>query len=438
MNHPAGRAPRVVLLAAKNLTYNTRVHRQAASLARAGWRVTVAALAPPVATLRAQAPEVDYLTVTLPHPLQALRRRFRRGAAEPANAPGTTDASAASPRADGVALRAVRALVLPWADLITRKLFARACVQVLGDRRFDVVQAHDSPALRAAFAVAGRSGAPVVYDGVEAVEGRATFARGRLARALRKLESWLEARMIRRADLVLTIGPGLGAWMQARYRIAMPRVLRNCREWQPACDDRRLREACALGVEERLVLSANSIVPDAGIEQLIDALPLLPASVHLALLGPVRDAAYRRALEAHAAARGVGARLHFPPPCAADEVVAMFAGADVGVIALQNTRQNHYLALPNRLFEMIMARLPLVVADLPDLAGVVMAFELGERCDERDSRSLAAALARVLEPQRHAALRAHLEIAASTLNWEREAHDYDGWLRALLPAHANH
>lgn len=426
----AADAPRIVLLAAKDLTFNTRVHRQAATLARAGWRVTVAALAPPVAELRAQAPTVDYLTLRLPHPLQALSRRLSPPRAEHV-ARGVGEApGAARPPAT---LDWLRRLALPWGELITRVLFARACLAALGEQPCDLVQAHDSPALRAACALARRHGARLVYDGVEVVDGRAVFARGALARALRRCESWYEARLIRRADLVITIGPALQAWMTRRYGIAPPRILRNCREWQPSSRDRRLRELCALPDDARLVLFANSIAPDAGIEVLIDALALLPADVHVALLGPLRDPAYRAALLAHAARRGVEARLHLPPPCRADQVVSMFAGADVGVIPLQNTRANHYLALPNRLFEMIMARLPVVVAAFPDLAALVSEHDIGLACACDDPARVAQALEAVLTQARHAALGARLEAAARELCWEREAAGYPDWLAALLP-----
>ena len=428
----AADAPRIVLLAAKDLTFNTRVHRQAATLARAGWRVTVAALAPPVAELRAQAPDVHYLTLRLPHPLQALGRRLAPQRA--AGVPQTALPAAPSAPRPPAPLGWLRRLALPWGELITRLLFARACLAALGGQPCDVVQAHDSPALRAACALARRHRARLVYDGVEVVDGRAVFARGALARALRRCESWYEARLIRRADLVITIGPALQAWMTRRYGIAPPRLLRNCREWQPASHDRRLRAQCALPDDARLVLFANSIAPDAGIEVLIEALALLPADVHVALLGPLRDPAYRAALLAHAARRGVEARLHLPPPCRADEVVSMFAGADVGVIPLQNTRANHYLALPNRLFEMIMARLPVVVAAFPDLTALVAEHDIGLACACVDPASVARALDTLLAPARRAVLAARLEAAARELCWEREAAAYPDWLAALLPS----
>ncbi|MGE0858728.1 MAG: glycosyltransferase [Gammaproteobacteria bacterium] len=424
-------APRIVLLAAKDLTFNTRVHRQAATLARAGWRVTVAALAPPVAELRAQAPHVHYLTLRLPHPLQALSRRLSRPDKD--RAPRGASAAPGAPRPLAT-LGWLRRLALPWGELITRLLFTRACLAALGEQPCDLVQAHDSPALRAACALARRHRARLVYDGVEVVDGRAVFARGALARALRRCESWYEARLIRRADLVITIGPALQAWMTRRYGIAPPRVLRNCREWQPAPQARRLRELCALPAQARLVLFANSIAPDAGIEVLIDALALLPADVHVALLGPLRDPGYRAALLTRATRRGVEARLHLPPPCRADEVVAMFAGADVGVIPLQNTRANHYLALPNRLFEMIMARVPVVVAAFPDLTALVAEHDIGLACACDDPESVAQALATLLTPARRATLSERLEAAAHVLCWEREAAAYPDWLATLLPA----
>jgi glycosyltransferase involved in cell wall biosynthesis len=75
-----------------------------------------------------------------------------------------------------------------------------------------------------------------------------------------------------------------------------------------------------------------------------------------------------------------------------DELLAWTADADVGVSLLQDTCENHRLALPNKVFEYVAAGVPVVVSDLPELRRLVTDHDLGWTVDGADSQALAAAL----------------------------------------------
>jgi glycosyltransferase involved in cell wall biosynthesis len=89
---------------------------------------------------------------------------------------------------------------------------------------------------------------------------------------------------------------------------------------------------------------------------------------------------------------------------------------------LEDSCENHRLALPNKLFEYVAAGLPVVVADLPEAARLVRELRIGWCADPSDPESVAAALRTALAQQDDEGLRERLRRAASELTWEREKH----------------
>ena len=121
------------------------------------------------------------------------------------------------------------------------------------------------------------------------------------------------------------------------------------------------------------MLHQGAPAPDRGCEQLIDAMAELP-DAHLVFLGSSPFAGYEDGLRAR---RGRRERALPPVGAAVDELLAHTADADVGVSLLQDTCENHRLALPNKVFEYVAAGVPVVVSDLPELARLVAEHGIG-------------------------------------------------------------
>jgi glycosyltransferase involved in cell wall biosynthesis len=71
--------------------------------------------------------------------------------------------------------------------------------------------------------------------------------------------------------------------------------------------------------------------------------------------------------------------------------------ADVGVSLLENTCENHRLALPNKVFEYLASGLPVVVSDLPELRELVEGLNAGAAVETADPRLLGERISEVLE-----------------------------------------
>ena len=110
------------------------------------------------------------------------------------------------------------------------------------------------------------------------------------------------------------------------------------------------------------------------------------------------------------------------------------ASADIGVQPIENTCLNHFTTDSNKLFEYVVARLPVIASDLPEIARVVKQHDLGVLVRPGDSDALVNALVQLVERQD---LRAHYrdsaERASSKLNWEEQEQSLVAMYERILP-----
>jgi glycosyltransferase involved in cell wall biosynthesis len=103
--------------------------------------------------------------------------------------------------------------------------------------------------------------------------------------------------------------------------------------------------------------------------------------------------------------------------------------AGVALVTHSDRFESHRLALPNKLFHAVLAGVPVVATDVPELASVVRAHSLGELYRPGDPAALAAAVNRVTSgyPERLAAVGA----ARGELSWDADAERLRSAYRSL-------
>ena len=360
------------MLLHKDVAHDTRVRREAGTLTRAGHEVTVVHLPPP------------------------------DGPAEPDGLPFSL-----VPASLGAGRRQLPHVVRLGTEAARLALRAAAT-------RPDAVHAHDAAMLLPGLVAARRSGAKLVYDSHELATG-VPYRRG----AWPAVVAAAERLGVPRADATIVVSEGIAASLSERYRLRRPpATIRNLPDLPPPGAVRAPDLRRELGVGDApLVLHQGAVAAGRGCETLLRALPLLP-DAHLLYLGATGPYADR--LRALAGELGVADRVHLLGPAEPAALLSHSAQADVGVSLLEDSCENHRLALPNKLFEYVAAGLPVVVADLPEAARLVREYGIGWCADPADPASVAAALRTALAQQDDEGLRERLDRARAELSWREE------------------
>ena len=385
---------RIAMLVANTGIGDARVMKEAESLFAAGHAVTVFCLAgfglPPEELVSG----VRYVRLREWH-RGAPAAAFGNGAAPPPNL-----------------IRSIKSALAPF---IQHALHAATFTQPVATFAPDIIHAHDFECLPAAVSAAGRCGARVIYDMHELEEGRLPAASPLAAR----WKAHIERRALRRVAATITVSPSIASHKARSRGIPLPTVILNAPRPSAAAPTMPgLRERCGLATAVPLAVYIGNASQGRGIEQLVAALGLTP-ELHLAMLGAIRPA-LRPMLE-HAVER-LGGRLHLLAPVPHDEVVAHIASADFGVATIPGSCLNYEYCLPNKLFEMTLAGLPVLVSRTTELKRFVAETGTGIAVDALDPAAIAQGLRAVYAAREQLAPSGSgLAALRARYGWQRQA-----------------
>lgn len=421
---------RVCFVTANTFDYDSRTLRAAQALAEDGHAVTVVALAGPGLAaeetldggIRLVRPTLDRRISAAFRPLPAgLRGVLSRALGFDAEAIALPPRRAGvlerirGPIRRGVEVLAYRRRVGPWAS---------AAAGAAPDA--DVFSAKALVTLPVIREAARRTGARFVYDIADLhVES------GRLVRLPGPIKAYLSRRerdWMAEASALTTVTEPMADEIVTRFGVPRPTVVMNCRpRWrpdEPAPTSARLRAAVITAggsTTAPILLYQGAFREDQGIEELLPALaspvlrdiPLMAAFLGFGRMEP-------RLREAAAAS---GDRIVVLPPVPSEELLEWTSGASLAFVGAPPRTINLGLTIPNKLFESLMAGVPVVVAGGTAVARLVTEANAGIVVDPWSVTALAQALASALgapEADRQALRQRAREAALTRFNWETE------------------
>lgn len=258
------------------------------------------------------------------------------------------------------------------------------------------IHSHDIYPLPGAIELARRTGAKVIFDAHEIETERLPgFAPEEKAFVDRVERLWLS-----QTDKMVVCCDSAADFYAERFHRHRPQVVMNAPEMLPEGKSAfNLRLACGVGENIPLVVYTGGVGREArGLHFVVRALALLP-SYHLAILGP-RHGPNDLWLTEEASVANVAARVHLLPPVSSQQVVSAIRDADVGVCPIQDASLSYRYAMPNKLFEMAFAGIPLVVSELPEMANFVRSNDVGTTMDQTDPADIARAIRETYEQRK--------------------------------------
>lgn len=353
--------PRVTIVTTVHPADDTRIlHKQAATLARAGWAVTLLA----------------------PH----------------ATADRVTN--------DGIA---VVGLSLPRGRLLRMTVGAARALAATLATRPDVCHFHD-PELLPMGLVLRLFGKHVVYD-VHEDYPEQILAKGYLPLRLRRaiagafgvVEKWIASRLDAVVAATDTIAGKFcgGTVVTVRNYPLLPDCLRSAPDAprRTPYAGRRMPEASCMKRQAssikrpapfRLVHLAGTLTEERGITGMVRALELLGPGFELVLAGRFIPAQYEALLRAMPGFEHV----RHAPTVPHEQIWREYAGCDAGMVCLMPV-ERYKVSLPVKLFEFMAAGLPVIASDFPLFRAIVEGSGCGICIDPTKPEAIAAAVRRL-------------------------------------------
>ena len=237
-----------------------------------------------------------------------------------------------------------------------------------------------------------------------------------------------EREFLHRADHLFTVSERLAYEISTRYSLhRTPTVTLNtpkkCK-LKPGSPD--VRSAIGLDIQVPLVVFVGGASPLRGCDTILEAIRALPR-VHLCM---VSKGEYVNELLARAKNTGFGERIHRLDYVPTDDVSNFIRSADVGIHGLVHY-PNAEVAMPNKLFEYLHAKLPVAVSDVASMKTFVDTTGVGKSFEAENAASCASTISEVLAHRERYRKRITSEIL-DTYSWQKQEQAIQDVYTALL------
>jgi len=274
-------------------------------------------------------------------------------------------------------------------------------------RRIDLINTCDLDTLLPGYLISRFRGKTLVYDSHEYfTEVPELIHRPATRRIWLKLEGYIVPRL----KHMYTVNASLARIYRQKYQVDVG-VIRNLPHSRPT--------PLTSHSSPPILLYQGALNLGRGIELMVDAMQFLP-SYQLWIIGrgDIEEELRQRVKDLN-----LEERVIFKGFVPRERLASFTVLATLGMSLEENLGKNYFYASPNKVVDYIQARVPVLVADLPEMKALVEAYEVGivVKEEEREARRLAELIQNlVADEKKMNRLRSACEDAACKLNWESE------------------
>ena len=292
----------------------------------------------------------------------------------------------------------------------------------------DIYHAQDQTALPACYIAARIRRKPLIFDAHELPLADVGLTRWR---RLHALSARFLASMLPYCAGIITVSSPIKQEICKRYSASNVSLIRNVPVYRTVPKSDRLRQCLGIGPAVRIALYQGALQANRRLDLLVRAAAFLGQNILIVLMGwgPHQTVSQ---LEALIVREGVSDRIKILPEVPYEELLDWTASADIGLTtASPDYSLSIRWGLPNKLFEYLMAGIPVLTSEMGPIVEVVKTYDVGQVVSSLVPADLGTAITAMLDD--HDALarmrRNALEAAKQEFNWEKESekliHFYD-------------
>lgn len=227
----------------------------------------------------------------------------------------------------------------------------------------------------------------------------------------------VERYFIKKVNHIITTGKLDSDFLIKKYEVDDPILLRNLPRYYKPKEEQDFKSLFGIDQIKKTLLYQGVIHHGRGLLPTFRALKELKDCV-LVIIGDGEFEDYYRNL---ANEMGIIEQVIFAGKVNQENILSYTKTADVGLSIIENLSLSYYYALPNKLFEYIMAEIPVIVSNLPQMKEIVEDYQVGKVVDLENPDELVEAIKQLTEDEvLNKKFKENCRTASQELNWENE------------------
>lgn len=281
-------------------------------------------------------------------------------------------------------------------------------------KKFDIIFAEDLYCLPVCVVVGKMKNAKVIYDCRELFGFLAGLKNKKY---VQKFWSIIEKLFIKKANLVITTGEMDSEFIRNHYQITNDLVIRNLPLYRKADSPVDYYSDLKIEKSKKVLLYQGVVLHGRGLKMIFDFLQTTNDFVLVIAGGGEMISFYKQLSEK----LHISEKVFFIGKIPQEKLINYSASAFIGLALIENISLSYYYALPNKLFEYIMAEVPVLTTDLPQMKKIIDEFKVGLTIQENDFEQLKLSLNKLKDDKSYYnQLKSNCRAASHTLNWEKE------------------
>lgn len=280
-------------------------------------------------------------------------------------------------------------------------------------RKMDLLLANDLDTLPANYLVSRIKRIPLVYDSHEYFTGVPELQDRKIVRGIWK---WIERRIFPNLKYIYTVSQSIADLYKEEYNREV-KVVRNLSPgWKPVNKPSGSELEITEG-KRILILQGSGINIERGAEEAVEAMLYVENAIFLIIgEGDVMDQ-----LKKSVDQMDLSGKILFINKMPYAKLLEYTSLGDVGLTLDKDTNLNYRYSLPNKLFDYIQARVPVLASKLVEVEKIIRNYNIGELIDSHEPKHIAEKLNFMLDSEdKRREWKKNLEKAAEELCWENE------------------